>query len=418
MNQDTYFESVLPNGIRLLHRSAKSPVAHLALMVNTGSRDENPNENGLAHLIEHTIFKGTKNRKAYHILSCLDNVGGDLNAYTTKEETCIHASFLKNQYKRCFDLFSDIAFNSVFPPNELEKEKEVVLDEINSYRDTPSEEIFDEFENVLFRGHPLGRNILGTEESVKKLTRFDLLRFVRSNYATNQMVLASIGDISEQEFVKFAEHYFGDFKVHGSKSHRIPFEVLPPENILTERKSHLSHCMIGNVAFEYNHPQKLAMILLNNILGGPGMNSRLNLNIREKYGFAYSIESQYNAYSDTGVFSVYLGVDPISMEKAIKLIYKELDKLKNQKMGTMQMHHAQEQLIGQLALSYESGMNELLSVTHSHLLKEKIEPMNVIVDSIRKLKATDIQDVANLIFDRDKTTELIFNGQKDSEDDD
>lgn len=417
MNQDSYFESVLPNGIRLLHRRQKSPVAHLALMVNTGSRDEKPNENGLAHLIEHTIFKGTQHRKAYHILSCLDNVGGDLNAYTTKEETCIHASFLKDQYKRCFDLFSDIAFHSVFPPNELEKEKEVVLDEINSYRDTPSEEIFDEFENVLFRGHSLGRNILGTEESVKKFTRYDLLRFVKNNYATNQMVLASIGDISEKEFVKFVERYFGDFKVHGSKSNRTPFEILPPEHIITERKSHLSHCMIGNVAFEFNHPQKLSMILLNNILGGPGMNSKLNLNIREKYGFAYSIESQYNAYSDTGVFSIYLGVDPISMDKAIRLVYKELEKLKNQKLGTMQMHHAQQQLIGQLALSYESGMNELLSVARSHLLKEKIEPMAAIIEAINKLKAEEIQDVANLIFDRDKFSELIFKGQKDSEDD-
>ena len=412
-NRNDYFSAVLPNGIRLLHRQQKSAVAHVALMVNTGSRDESAHENGLAHLVEHMIFKGTEHRRAYHVLSYLENVGGDMNAFTTKEETCIHASFLATHYKRCFDLFSDIAFHSSFPTNELEKEKEVVLDEINSYRDTPSEEIFDDFENLLFRGHALGRNILGTEDGIKKISRKDLFRFVKNNYATDQMVLASIGDLTNKQFLKYAQNYFGGFERHASRSIRKPFERQAATTELVDKNSHLSHCIIGNVAFEYAHPQKLPLILLNNVLGGPGMNSRLNLNIREKHGFAYSIESQYTAYSDTGAFAVYVGTDPESLDKVRKMIVKEMDKLREKKLGTLQLFHAKQQLIGQLALSYESGLSELLSVTRAHLLNGRINTMSEIAEKVNRLTAEQLQDVAAIIFNKNDLSTLIFNGNSE-----
>lgn len=405
---------VLPNGVRILYKRRPGPVAHLALMVNTGMRDELDNENGLAHFIEHLIFKGTKKRKAYHVLSCLENIGGDLNAYTTKEETCIHASFLKEYFKKAMDLFSDVAFNSVFPVNELEKEKEVILDEINSYRDSPSEEIFDEFENLLYRGHQLGRNILGTAELVSNYTRNDICSFLKRNYATDRMILAAMADMPFEHFKSMAMNYFGGFPLHATTFHRVPFSPLPPQTIVQERNSHLTHIMIGGLAYPYEHKDKPKLILLNNILGGPGMNSRLNLNIREKYGFAYSIESQYNAYSDTGNFVIYLGVDPHSVDKSIELVYKELDKLKSHRLGTLQLSNAKRQLVGQVALGNESGMNELLSIVRAGFTSECGETIEQSVAKIEKSSASDLMEVANEIFDKDKISLLIYKGGEES----
>lgn len=412
METEQYNIASLPNGIRLLHRRKKGEIAHLVLVVATGSRDEREFENGMAHFIEHTVFKGTRTRKPYHILSCLDNVGGDLNAFTTKEETCLQASFLNAYYKRAMDLLSDIAFQATFPENELEKEKEVVLDEINSYLDMPSEEIYDVFEEQLFKDHPLARNILGTNDLVKNFKRDDILSFMDLNYSTDAMVLATVGDISFEAFQAMAMHFFGSRPSHRVPSHRQPFSNYVPRRVEANRNNHLSHCMIGGLAPEFSHPKKRTMVLLNNILGGPAMNSRLSLNIREKYGFAYTIESQYNAYSDVGLFSVYMGVDPDSLDKAIGLVHRELDKLCHQKLGTMQLHHAKQQLIGQLALGRESGMSELLAVTRSMLMDEPIESVPDIIRTIEVITADDLMAEANEVFDRDRLSTLIFRGSK------
>lgn len=403
-------EYILPNGIKIIHRHRPGAIAHLSLMVSTGMRDELSNENGLAHFIEHLLFKGTKKRKAFHILSCLENVGGELNAYTTKEETCIHASFLKEYYNKAIDLISDIAFNSTYPANELEKEKEVIIDEINSYRDSPAEEIFDEFENNLYRGHEMGRNILGTVDLVNSYSRNDIIRFLRNNYSTDKMVIATIGDIPFNKFKNKIISHFSDFQKKTTISHRTTFSKLPVFNKIEERNNHLSHCIIGGLAYHIDSAKKMQMVLLNNILGGPGMNSRLNLNIREKYGFAYTIESQYNAYSDTGNYSIYMGVDPQSLDKAIDLVFKELNKLKNNKLGSIQLSNAQNQLVGQLALSCESGLGELLSMTRAAFTKEGIEPLSETVKKIRNLQSDDILDVANEIFSDDNINLMIYKG--------
>jgi predicted Zn-dependent peptidase len=408
--ENKYTESVLPNGIRLIHKEKQGEIAHLVLMVETGTRDEQAHENGLAHFVEHTIFKGTQSRKAYHILSCLDNVGGDLNAFTTKEETCIQATFLKQHYKRSLDLFADIAFHSTFPENELAKEKEVILDEINSYLDSPSDEIYDLFEEMVFKGHPLARNILGTTDLVKGFKRQDILNFMAHNYSTDSMILASIGDISFKEFEHLAMKYFGEQPAHKVGKKRETFTGYRPEKRSEIRNNHLSHCMIGGLAPEFSSPLRMPIVILNNVLGGPAMSSRLGLNIREKYGFAYSIESQYTAYSDIGLISVYMGVDPDSLEKAIGLVYKEIDKLCQQKLGTMQLQHAKQQLIGQVALSYESGMNELLSATRSLLMNEPIEYMDDIIKKVEAVSADDILEVANQVFDKAQLSQIVFKG--------
>ena len=410
MQENKYIETVLPNGIRLIHKEKAGEIAHLVLLVETGTRDEKAHQNGLAHFVEHTIFKGTKNRKAYHILSCLDNVGGDLNAFTTKEETCIQASFLKQHYDRALDLFADIAFHSTFPENELDKEKEVILDEINSYLDSPSDEIYDLFEEMVFKGHPLSRNILGTTELVKGFHRQDVLDFMAENYSTDQMILASIGDISFKTLERMAMGSFGSQPAHLINKKRELFSNYIPEERNLERNNHLSHCIIGGLAPEFCSAQRMPVVILNNVLGGPAMSSRLGLNIREKYGFAYTIESQYTAYSDVGLINVYMAVDPDSLEKAIGLVHKELDKLCTQKLGTLQLHHAKQQLIGQVALSYEHGMNELLSATRSLLMNDPIEYMDDIIRKVEAVSADDILDIANRVFDKKQLSRIIFKG--------
>ena len=401
-------QAILSNGIKVIHRYRSGELSHLALMVNVGMRDEKDDENGLAHFIEHLVFKGTKRRKAYHILSCLENVGGDLNAFTTKEETCIHASFLKDHVNKAMDLFADVMFNSTFPENEMEKEKEVILDEINSYRDTPADEIYDEFENLIYRDHQLGRNILGTTDLVSKYTRNDIVKFQKQHYAPERMILACIGNISFNEFLKLANRYFSDYQGEAAPFERVVFVPNVPASREEQRSNHLTHVIIGGLAYNYNDERKLKMILLNNILGGPGMNTRLNLNIREKYGFAYTIESQYNAYSDTGNYTIYLGVDPHSQERSIELVYKELDKLMTQRLGTLQLSNAKKQLIGQVALGNESGMNDLLSMVRAGFFEEHIETLPETIAKLEKITSSDLLEVANEIYDRDKVSMLIY----------
>lgn len=404
----TYNYFRLPNGIRLIHRQTSSKVAHCALMVNTGSRDEEEHENGMAHLIEHMIFKGTTKRKAYHILSRLEHVGGDLNAYTTKEETCIHASFLAEHLERTLELFADICFNSTFPAAELEKEKDVILDEINSYKDTPSEEIFDEFENLVFKDHPIGRNILGTAGNISRINRSDIFRFISRNYSTDQMVISLVGPMHFEVLKQLSARYFGKVNNLKTTSKRKQFDHYQPMSESIERSGYLSHCTMGNIAYDQRHPLRFAMILLNNVLGGPGLNSRLNLNIREKYGFCYTIESHFSSYSDTGLFVIYLGTDPKSLEKTIQLVYKELKKFTDTSLGELQLHRAKKQLTGQLAISFESGMSEALAIARSHMLFDVVDDMGDLANRINNVSSNQLMEAARQVFDPNWISTLIF----------
>jgi predicted Zn-dependent peptidase len=326
----------LSNGIRLIHRPVNANVAHCGIILNTGSRDEQEDEWGIAHFIEHVVFKGTTKRKAYHILSRMEDVGGELNAYTTKEETCIYTTFLDKDYKRALELISDITFNSVFPEKELEKEKEVILDEINSYKDSPSELIFDDFEELLFKKDPIGRNILGTPKHIKAFKRDDILKFISNNYHTDQMVISSVGNIPFKKLVKMVEKYFGEIPENIRTEKRQKPNFYKPRTQTLIKNTYQRHCVLGNVAYDLNDDKRIPLSLLTNILGGPGMNSRLNLSLREKHGLAYNIESNYTPYVDTGVFSIYFGTDKGYLDKCLSLIDKELNLLCTKKLGVGQ----------------------------------------------------------------------------------
>lgn len=410
-SSSAYQYHLFKNGIRLIHRYNAHAVSHLALMVNVGSRDEVARDFGVAHLIEHMVFKGTHKRKAFHIISRLENVGCDLNAYTTKEETCLHATFLYPHYERALELFADIAFNSVFPSQELEKEKEVILDEIHSYRDNPPEEIVDEFENQLFNGHEFGHNILGTVQTVQESTREQLMDFSKKHYTTDEMVIASVGNIRFEKLIKLLEKYYANQATSSSALNRKKFNSYIPSTKIEQRDNYLSHCYLGNIAYDFNHPSKITLVLLNNILGGPGLNSRLNLNIREKFGFTYSIDSQYTAYSDLGWIGIYLGTDNETLEKAIKLVHKELKKLREEPLGILQLSRAKQQLTVQLAIGYESGLQETLSIARSHIQNEEVESFESHVQSIERITAGSIIEVAQEVFEPSQLSTLIFKGK-------
>lgn len=404
----TFEHHQLENGIRIVHKRTSGAVAHCGLIIKGGSRNETEVEQGLAHFIEHVIFKGTHKRKAYHVLSRMEDVGGEINAFTTKEETCIYSSFMPKYYNRALELLSDITFNSNFPEKELEKEKIVVLDEINYYKDNPSELIFDEFEEQVFKNHSLGRNILGTPAHIQSFNKKMIEDFIYKNYLTNEIVISSVGNISLQKLVKIIEKYFAHIPQSKGKRKNFTFSDYQKEEVAQHRIGFQAHCIIGTEAYGINHPKKNALILLNNILGGPGMNSRLNLAVREKYGFTYSIESNYTAYSDTGIFSIYLASDKDKIHKSIKLTKKELIKFCQVPLGKLQLKKAKQQLIGQMAIGQESEMNLMLAIGKSMLLYNKVDTFETVKDKIDAITSDQLLEVANEIFNLDNLSSLIY----------
>jgi len=398
----------LDNGIRIVHRHTTSLVAHMAVMINTGTRDEEPAEAGLAHFIEHMIFKGTGKRKLHHVLGYLENIGADLNAYTTKEETCIHASFTSKYYSRAFDLFSDILTNSTFPEKEIEKEKDVVIDEINGYKDSPAELIFDEFEEMLFKDHPLGRPILATPSIVKKFTRRKVMSFIAKHYNTDQMVISSVGNIKFDRLIKLAEAYFGVIPSNLRNRQRTPFTGYEKKDLVVKKTGFQTHCIIGTQAYSYADQRRTTLSLITNMLGGPAMNSRLSMALREKSGISYNIESVYTPYCDTGSFMIYLGIDNGSLEKALLLVTRELDKLRAKKLGTIQLHLAKQQFAGQLAISFESNLNDALSMAKSVLVYNTVDTAETVINKILSVTAQDIFDAANEIFDPRGMSSLVY----------
>ena len=398
----------LPNGIRLIHKPTDSPVGHLGILINTGSRDEDPDEHGLAHFIEHSVFKGTKKRKAFHVLSRIEDVGGELNAYTTKEETILYSTFLVEFYERAAELLSDILFNSVYPEKELKREKEVVIEEINSYKDSPAELIFDDFEELVYDGHPIARNILGTPECIARFDRDSIIRFTANNYHTDQMVISSVGKINFEQLKKYIQRYFGFAETRTRLNGRKRFENYSPNKRILQKDTFQAHCILGNVALEIMHPKRIAMVLLNNIIGGQAMNSRLNLALRERKGMAYNIESGYTAYSDTGLFSVYFGTEYENLEKAINIVLKEFKLLREKNLGSLQLSKAQKQLMGQIAISSENYEDLMLAIGKSYLVFNKVDTIQTILKKIEKVTPSDLMEVANQVLDEKRMSLLIY----------
>jgi predicted Zn-dependent peptidase len=398
----------LDNGIRLVHQRIPGLVAHCGIIINTGSRDESDHEHGIAHFIEHMLFKGTKKRKAYYILSRLEDVGGELNAYTTKEETAVHASFLKDDYERAIEIISDITFNSVFPEKEIEKEKDVVIEEINSYLDTPAELIFDDFEELIFLNQPIGRNILGTPESVRSFSQKTLSDFILNNYNTHQMVFCSVGNIPDEKIMKLFIKYFSAITTSNQSPRVNRSWLYKPDTVIKKMDTFQNHCIIGNLAYDLKDSRRMGMFLLNNILGGQGLNSRLNLTLREKNGLAYNVESSYNPYNDTGIFSIYFGTDSQCLNKSISIAMTELKKLRNSKLGAIQLSKAKNQIKGYLARGYENHESLMLSLGKSLLIFNKIDTIEDICKKIDDVTSSELLETANDIFEPSKLSTLIY----------
>ena len=399
----------LQNGIRVLHKPSPSNISHACIIINAGSRDEDQSKDGMAHFIEHLLFKQTEKRNTNQILNRLELVGADLNAYTTKEYTCVHASFLKPHLERSLDLFEDILFHSVFPEEEMNKEKEVILDEISSYQDQPDEAINDDFEDLLFEGHPLGRNILGTPESVKGFKKKDIQLFMKSNYRTDEIIIGIFGDYDFKTVIHISEKLYG--KVPANLTERVRQKIgnYSPKHSIFSKPINQAHCVIGNRSYSFHHKHRTAFLLLNNLLGGTGMSSRLNLEIREKYGITYTIESNYTPMSDSGIFSIYFGTDTEKTEKAIKLLEKELKKLRDQKLGPVQLQQAKHKFIGQIALGEENRMGLIISMSKSLLDFNRVDSLEEVFAKINKVTAPHLLEIANEMFDPTQLSTLIFN---------
>ncbi len=404
----------LPNGLRIVHLYSTSPVLYCGYGINAGTRDELPGEEGLAHFCEHTTFKGTARRKAWHILNCLESVGGDLNAFTTKEDTVYYASILGEHLPRAVDLLTDIVFNSSYPQQEIDKEVEVICDEIESYNDSPAELIYDDFENMVFRDHPLGHNILGQAEQLRTYTTADALRFTRRYYRPDNAIFFAYGDIDFKKLVKLLQRATSGIEGSGTPKittadYAIAFlQEYTPQELTVDRKTHQTHVLIGTRSYSVFNEKRMALYLLNNILGGPGMNARLNLSLRERNGLVYTAESSMVNYSDTGVWSVYFGCDPHDLARCRRLVRKELDRLMLRPLSAAQLSAAKKQLKGQVAVASDNRESFALGFAKSFLHYGWKKDVARLFAQIDALTPGDLQIVANEVFAEDQLTTLIF----------
>lgn len=403
-----YQYHTLPNGIRIIFRQNNSVVTHTGVYINVGSRDEQPGDEGMAHFIEHSVFKGTEHRRAYHILNRIDGVGGELNAFTTKEETCIYTSSLSKHLDRCLELLADIIFHSTFPEKEIEKEKDVVLEELNSYKDTPAELIYDDFEELIFGDHPLAHNILGTKRNVKHFTTERLHKFFHTNYTTDKMVISVVGNADFKSVVRLCERYFSLQDHQPSVSYRDRAPEYVHFNRAVSRHTHQMHVMVGCKAPSIYDERKVAFSLLNNIIGGPAMNSRLNVAIREKYGFCYTVESQYSPFSDAGLFCIYAGIDTDSKERFLDLVHRELKQLGVDKLSSTRLSAAKQQYIGQMAINNELALNEMQSIGKAYLSYDHVDTLEEMQRDIESVTADEICSLAQELFSLDNLSYLFY----------
>lgn len=403
-----YLSHTLPNGLRIVHLPIKSPVSYCGFAVNAGTRDEDAHEFGLAHFVEHMMFKGTAKRRAWHILNRMENVGGELNAYTTKEETFVYSIFMEEHFGRAFELLTDLIFHSQFPQQEIEKEVDVILDEINSYEDSPSELIFDEFENQMFSGHALGHNILGDEKSLLSFNSESGRSFMKRFYAPENMVFFSMGRVDFKKIIRMAEAALSEIAFPVACRNRVAPEGIVPCARRVHKETHQAHVLIGGKTYSMHDERRIPLFMLNNLLGGPGMNNRLNVSLREKHGLVYNVESSVTSYTDTGIASIYFGTDPKNMEKAIRLVHKELTRFRDVTLTGTQLDAAKKQVIGQLGVSGDNREGLFLGLGKSYLHYNRYETLLEVFTKIEKLTATEIQDVANEIFAPEQLFSLIY----------
>lgn len=399
----------LSNGIRIVHQEVThTRLVHCGFILDIGSRDESKEQEGLAHFWEHMAFKGTKKRKTFHILNRLESLGGELNAYTTKEKVCFYASILKEHYSKASELLFDITFNSTFPEKQIEKERQVILEEMAMYRDSPDDAIQDELDELVFENHSLGRNILGTEQTVGSFTQQDFFDFISTRLDTSRLVFSVVGNISFPKVLRGIEGHLSQIQTKRSLYVRSSFNTYVPKIKIQERDVSQSLCAIGRPAYSLYDKSRFKLYLLNNILGGPSMNSRLNLMLREKHGYVYSIESSYQPFSDIGFFGIYFGTEGKTLKKAQALVLKEMSKMANTKLGILQLHMAKEQAIGQMAMAEENYSALMLVYGKSLLDHGKVDPLESIFDQIRNTTTEEIQEIAQEMFNPDQLTFLTY----------
>ena len=421
MKYNTY---TLDNGLRIIHLPSDSKVVYCGYQINAGTRNEDPGEEGLAHFCEHVTFKGTERRKAWHILNCLESVGGDLNAYTNKEGTVYYSAILKEHIARAVDLLTDIVFHSVYPQAEIDKEVEVICDEIESYNDSPAELIYDEFENIIFKGSPLGHNILGTAEQVRSFKTEDALRFTRKLYRPDNAIFFAYGDIDFKKLVRLLKKSFlseerrvksekfnspeaqAQFNIqHSTFNTQHSFEG---QTIVMQKNTHQAHVMLGTRAYDVNDSRRMPLYLLNNMLGGPGMNAKLNLALREHNGLVYTVESTMVAYGDTGIWSIYFGCDEHDVKRCLRLVRKELDKFMQKPLSEAQLKAAKKQIKGQVGVACDNRENFALDFGKSFLHYGWEKNVDRLYEQVDEITAEQIQAVAQELFDKDRLTTLIF----------
>ena len=441
MKYNTY---TLDNGLRIIHLPSDSKVVYCGYQINAGTRNEEPGEEGLAHFCEHVTFKGTERRKAWHILNCLESVGGDLNAYTNKEGTVYYSAILKEHIARAVDLLSDIVFHSVYPQAEIDKEVEVICDEIESYNDSPAELIYDEFENILFKGSPLGHNILGTAEQVRAFKTEDALRFTQKLYRPDNAIFFAYGDIDFKKLVRLLQRALADdesvvklaeeklpqisqitqisrdensiaeeksvssVKSVGPKNYPSVRDEIAGQTIVMKKNTHQAHVMIGTRAYDVNDDRRMPLYLLNNMLGGPGMNAKLNLALREHNGLVYTVESTMVAYGDTGTWSIYFGCDEHDVKRCLRLVRKELDKFMQKPLSDAQLKAAKKQIKGQIGVACDNRENFALDFGKSFLHYGWEKNVDRLYEQVDEITAAQIQAVAQELFDKDRLTTLIF----------
>lgn len=403
-----YHTHTLSNGLRIIHAPNESPVAYCGFAVDAGTRDEADDEQGMAHFVEHLIFKGTQKRHAWHILNRMEHVGGDLNAYTNKEETVVYSAFLVEHFPRAVELLSDIVFHSTYPQVEIEKEVEVIIEEIQCYEDSPSELIFDDFEELIFPDHPLGRNILGKPDLLRGFKSEDTLRFTSRYYRPDNMVFFVQGNVDFRKVVRLLEKTAGSMTSNVETFCRKAPQDYVPRTLTLHRDTHQAHVMIGSRGYDAHNEKRTALYLLNNILGGPGMNSRLNVSLRERTGLVYNVEANLTSYTDTGVFCIYFGTEHKQVERCIRLVKKELKKLCDKPLSPAQLSAAKKQIIGQIGVARDNAENTALGMAKTFLHYHKMENPQELFRRIEDLTARELWEVSNEMFAEDYLSTLIY----------
>jgi predicted Zn-dependent peptidase len=403
----------LSNGIRVVHQQlATTKIVHCGLILDIGSRDESTENQGIAHFWEHMAFKGTKRRKAFHIISSLDSIGGELNAYTDKEKVVFYASVRDQYFERAVDVLSDITFNSVFPENQIEKERGVILEEMAMYHDSPDESLQDEFEAIVYKNHPMGMNILGKPETVKAFRKKDFVTFVKNHLSTDKIVFSCVGNISMDEVERVVRIFLENIQRGKSLAKRKRAGNYKPQEAILKRTVKQAKCALGGPAYPLHDDRRIPLFLLMNMLGGPGMNSRLNLALREKYGFVYSIDAHYIPYTDTGMFAVFFGTEPRQLEKCINLVKKELYRFCDKPLTSRQLASAKEQLKGQLAMAEENNLSLMLMMGRTLLDLGKVPTLDEIYGTIDDTSSLDLLRIAQDIFDETKLSYLTMEPDK------